>query len=227
MGYVQDLTVPKQWFFLNGTLPAANQVVMAVQPRLNGATLQASGTSTSGSTSVVNDTGQTWTVNQFRGMLVTLTNGNASGNVRWIKSNTATQLVASSGTTEPLFSGAVGTDAYQVWAPSTTLSVRPVIREIYIQSSSTDAATLSESFQSVGWATGATAATTRTFLTFTDDTGSTKAFKVISLVTLDWRGIRSGDIEIVPPATQITGNYTIRGYWEGNNLPDYTGGPNS
>lgn len=55
--------------------------------------LLTNGTATSGSTTTLNDTGKSWTVNDYKGYTCFIVSGTGAGQVRTIGYNTATQLV--------------------------------------------------------------------------------------------------------------------------------------
>lgn len=83
-----------------------------LDPTFNAACVRDTGTSTGSNTStILNDTGKAWTVNQWKGYHVKITSGVGVGQTRTIASNTATQLTILS--TEP-WATTPTTSGYQV-----------------------------------------------------------------------------------------------------------------
>jgi hypothetical protein len=94
-------------------------VLANVVPTTGSATGTAtSGTAGSGTTfGTLTDTAATWTVNDFRGRLITITGGLGSGQVKIITANTATVITVAGTWTAP-----TGTSTYAIQSPSSIIT---------------------------------------------------------------------------------------------------------
>ena len=102
-------------YTLAGAIPLASgegvTLVLDITPQEVTAA-SVSDTSTSGSTSTVVKTAAGWSVDEYAGYLIKITSGNAQGDVRIVKSNTADTLTIDS---DYPFSAAIVTDTFELY----------------------------------------------------------------------------------------------------------------